>query len=180
MTNQTEAMRLFEQANRYWFGDMQFNQALQLYREALKHEPTDPVILYQLANVLWAFEEFDEAKELFLLAQQHQEHLSEYGKQILAKEQQRLLKTTSFRRSLPLPLAELSFENLDAMELTHRQWLHIASDAEERRLFGLAADALEHSFYFTDPDNERDRCKLEKENRRALRDLQLMRKEVQE
>jgi predicted Zn-dependent protease len=180
MTNPAEAMRLFEQANIHWFGDMRFNQALQLYREALKHDPSDPVILYQLANVLWALEEFDEAKEMFLLAQQYQERLSDYGKQILAKEQQRLLGTPSFRRSLPLPATELSFEKLEAMRLSSRQWMKVATAAEERRMFNLAAEATDRSFYFTDPDNEKDKMKLYHKNIDSFDDLQLMRTEAQE
>jgi tetratricopeptide (TPR) repeat protein len=180
MTNQAEALRLFEQANIHWFGDMRFNQALQLYREALKHDPTDPVILYVLANVLWAFEEFDEAKEMFLQAQQHQDRLSDYGKQILAKEQQRLLETTSFQTPLPLPATELSFEKLVAMGLTHSQWLDIAYDAEERRMYNLAAEARERGFSSTDFDNEKDKMKLYHKSIDSFDDLQLMRKEAQE
>ena len=81
MTNQAKAMRLFDEANRLWFGQSRFNKALSLYREALKHDPSDSVILYQLAiaNVLWAFEQFDEAREVLILAHQHQDRLSEHG-----------------------------------------------------------------------------------------------------
>ena len=62
--NQAEARRLFDEANRFWFGEGRYNKVLPLYREALKHDPTYPVILYQLATVLWAFEKFDEMTEV--------------------------------------------------------------------------------------------------------------------
>jgi len=78
--NQAEAQRLFKEANCFWFGEGRYNKVLPLYREALKHDPTDPVILYQLANVLWGFEKFDEMTEVLELAQQHQERLSDRGK----------------------------------------------------------------------------------------------------
>ena len=82
--NQAEARRLFDEANCFWFGEGRYNKVLPLYREALKHDPTVPVILYQLANVLWAFEKFDEMTEVLELAQQHQERLSDSGKESFA------------------------------------------------------------------------------------------------
>lgn len=179
MTNQAEAMRLFDEANLLWFGQGRFNEALSLYREALKHDQTDPVILYQLANVLWAFEHFDEAREAFLLAEQHQDRLSEYGKKIFSEKKQRLIATLSFKSPLPIPASELSFEKLDSMGLEHKQWMDVAFAAEERRMFGLAADALDRSMPFIDPDIERDRRKLEDENRWWVSDLKLMRSEAQ-
>lgn len=179
MTNQAEAMRLFDEANRLWFEQGRTNKALSLYREAVKQDPTDPVILYQIANVLWAFERFNEAKEMFLIAQQYQDRLSTHGKKIFAEQKQRVMETTSFRFLLPVPATEFDFEKLDAMGLTHRQWLKVAFAAEERRIFGLAAYALERGMPFTDPDTERDRRKLEEEIGWAMSDLELMRPETQ-
>lgn len=180
MTNQAEAMWLFDEANLLWQGLGQFNQALSLYREALKHDPSDPVILYQLANALWAFEQFDSAREAFLQAEQHQYRLSEYGKEILSQEKQRLIATVSFKLPLPIPASELSFEKLDSMGLNHEQWMDVAFAAEKRRMFGLAADALDRSMPFIDPDIERDKRKLEDENRWFVSDLKRMRPEAQQ
>ena len=111
---------LFERANELWFGlranelwfdrECRLNEAYSLYQKILKKNPRDPVILYQLANVFWAFEEFDRAEELISLAIENQEALSEYGKEILAQEKPRLLETTSFITPLPLPPRELSLK----------------------------------------------------------------------
>ena len=84
--NQKEAKRLFDEANRLWFWDLKFNKVLPLYREALKYDPTNPVILYQLANVLWAFEQFGEVPALVAKIEKHLDRLSDFGKEKFAGE----------------------------------------------------------------------------------------------
>jgi len=181
--NQAEARRLFDEANRFWFGEGRYNKVLPIYREALKHDPTDPVILYQLANVLWAFEKFDEMTEVLELAQQHQERLSDRGKEIFAAEKQNLLdpfEPPPWRRSLPIPADSIDLEKLESMRLSHSDWYGVALAAETRRMFSLAADAYERSMLFTDPDTEKDWYKMYRENKAAFGDLEQMRSETKE
>jgi tetratricopeptide (TPR) repeat protein len=180
--NQEEAQRLFKEANCFWFGEKRYNKVLPLYREALKHDPTDPVILYQLANVLWAFEKFDEMTEVLELAQQHQERLSDDGKHIFAAGKEILLEpveTPPFGCSLPIPADSIDLETLESMRLSHSDWYGIALAAETRRMFSLAADAYERSMLFTDFDTERDRNKMETKNKGAFRKLEVMRSQAQ-
>ena len=84
--NQRETKRLFDEANRLWFWEGKFNKVLPLYREALKYDPTNPVILYQLANVLWAFEQFDEVPALVAKIERNLDRLSDFGKESLLKK----------------------------------------------------------------------------------------------
>lgn len=172
--SQTEAKRLFDEANRLWFGEGCFKKALLLYQEALKYDPSDPVILYQLANVLWAFEQFDEVRVLVVKIEQYQDRFSDFGKERFAEEKSRLLDPTPFRRLMPIQTSEIDLEKLDSMGFSHKQWMQISTAAEQRRMFNLAARAEERSFPFVDPDSERERCKLEKENSNSFYDLKLM------
>lgn len=172
--SQTEAKRLFDEANRLWFGEGCFKKALLLYREALKYDPSDPVILYQLANVLWAFEQFDEVQVLVAKIEQYQDRFSDFGKERFAEEKSRLLDRSPFRTPMPIPACEIDLEELDVKGLSWKQWMKIKWPAEERRIFNLAARAEERSFPFVDPDSERERCKLEKENSNSFYDLKLM------
>ncbi|OKH37330.1 hypothetical protein NIES2119_13845 [[Phormidium ambiguum] IAM M-71] len=172
--SQTEAKRLFDEANRLWFGEGCFNKALLLYREALKYDPSNPVILYQLANVLWAFEQFGEVRGLVAKIEQYQDCFSDFGKERFAEEKSRLLAPSPFKTPMPIPACEIELEELDSMGLSHKQWMDIEWPAEERRMFNLAARAEERSFPFVDPDSERERCRLEEQNNRAYYDLKLM------
>lgn len=168
---------LFERANELWFGYYcELNEAYSLYQKILKQNPRDPVILYQLANVFWGFEEFERAKELFFLAEENQEALSEYGKEILAREKPRLLETKSFVDQLPLAPNELSLENLKELEIPNSDWITISYAAKERRMFHLAINAME--WVFNDGESARDNEKLYYENKNYFLDLQRMRREV--
>lgn len=177
MKEQAEIYKLFERANEIWFGSgCRLNEAYSLYQEIFKQNPREAVILYQLANVFWAFEEFDRAKELVSLAIENQEDLSEYGKKILVQEKPRLLETKSFVWPLPLPPSELSLKNLDEMKIPPYDWIDISGAAEERRMFTLAIVAM--SSAINDGESARERRQWYYENEECFRDLQRMRREV--
>ena len=137
--NQAEAQRLFKEANCFWFGEGRYNKVLPLYREALKHDPTDPVILYQLANVLWAFEQFGEVRILVAKIEKHLDRLSDFGKKMFAREKARLLSPSPFKTPMPIPACSIDLEELNSMGLSHKQWMSISSAAKQRRMFNLAA-----------------------------------------
>lgn len=179
MKEQAEIYKLFERANEIWFGfgsGCRLNEAYFIYQEIYKQNLKDPVILYQLANVFWAFEEFDQAEELISLAIENQEALSEYGKEILAQEKPRLLETTSFITPLPLPPSKLSLKNLDEMKIPPYKWVLISGAAEERKMFTLAIIAM--SSAINDGESARERNKWYEENEKCFSDLQRMRREV--
>ena len=134
-----DAKRLFDEANRLWFSQGKFNKVLPLYREALKYDPSNPVILYQLANVLWAFEQFGEVPALVAKIEKHLERFSDFGKELFAKEKSRLLDPSPFKTPMPIPACSIDLEELDSMGLSHKQWMCISSAAKQRRMFNLAA-----------------------------------------
>jgi len=179
MKEQAEIYKLFERANELWFGhECRLNEAYSFYQEIYKQNPSDPVILYQLANVFWAFEEFERAKKLISLAIDNQEDLSEYGKKILAREKPRLLETTSFITPLPLPPNKLSLKNLKEMKFRAYDWIPISGAAEERRMFYLAICAMDRAI--NDGESGRERIKWYDQNEECLDDLQLMRQKLNE
>ena len=112
--NQRETKRLFDEANRLWFWYGKFNKVLPLYREALKYDPTNPVILYQLANVLWAFEQFDEVPALVAKIERNLDRLSDFGKEVFAEAKLRLLSPSPFRTPMPIPACSIDLEELDS------------------------------------------------------------------
>ena len=119
--NKVEARRLFKEANRLWFWEGKFHKALPLYREALKQDPSDPVILYQLANVLWAFEQFGEVRALVAKIERNLDRFSDFGKEVFAEEKARLLSASLFKSSMPIPVWEIDLEELDSRGLSHQQ-----------------------------------------------------------
>jgi len=172
--NQAEARRLFDEANRFWFGEGRYNKVLPLYREALKHDPTDPVILYQLANVLWAFEKFDEVRALVAKIERNLHRLSDFGKQMFAKEKSRLLSPSPFKTPMPIAACSFDLEELDSRSLSHKQWSCISSAAKQRRMFKLAALGVEQSLPFITSESKKERRKLEQENDKCFGYLPLM------
>ncbi|MDJ0724718.1 MAG: tetratricopeptide repeat protein [Prochloraceae cyanobacterium] len=179
MKEQAEIYKLFERANELWFGyECRLNEAYSFYQEIYKQNPSDPVILYQLANVFWAFEEFERAKEMISLAIENQEDLSEYGKEILAREKARLLETTSFITPLPLPPNELSLKNLQDLKFPNSDWVFISGAAEERRMFYLAICAMCSAV--NDAESPRETIEWYDKNDECLDDLQLMRQKQNE
>ena len=172
--NQKEAKGLFDEANYLWFWQGKFNKVLPLYREALKYDPSNAVILYQLANVLWAFEQFGEVRTLVAKIEKHLDRFSDFGKQIFAREKSRLLSLSPFKTPMPMPACSIDLEELDSMGLSHKQWMSISSAAKQRRMFNLAALGEERSFPFVKRDSERERRKLKQENDNCFGYLQLM------
>ncbi|MEG3934983.1 MULTISPECIES: tetratricopeptide repeat protein [unclassified Microcoleus] len=161
--NHIEAKRLFDEANRLWFGDIKFNKVLPLYRKALKYDPTNPVILYQLANVLWAFEQFDAVPALVAKIEKHLDRFSDFGKEMFAKEKSRLLAPSPFKTPMPIPACSIDLEELDSKRWPWEKWMDIRSPAEQRRMFNLAARDRDRGYLF-DGDSAREICKLDDKN----------------
>ncbi|MEG4347549.1 hypothetical protein QUB70_30365 [Microcoleus sp. A003_D6] len=105
--NQKEAKRLFDEANRLWFGDIKFNKVLPLYREARNYDPSNSVIIYQLANVLWAFEQFGEVRVLVAKIERNLDRLSDFGKEVFGREKSRLLAPSPFKSPMPIPACSI-------------------------------------------------------------------------
>jgi len=177
--NQKEAKRLFDEANRLWFWDLKFNKVLPLYREALKYDPTNPVILYQLANVLWAFEQFGEVPALVAKIEKHLDRLSDFGKEKFAGEKSRLLAPSPFKTPMPIPACSIDLEELDSRHLPWEKWMDIRRPAEQRRMFNLAARARDRGYLF-DGDSAREICELDQKNSDCFEDLKQMFREAKE
>jgi hypothetical protein len=177
----TNLLRLFDEANKLWYKEGRTNQALEIYRKALKHDPTHAVILFQLARVLRAFGQIGQAREALALAEKHIDRLSALGKKMLDEEKQKLFGSSPIRYSLPVANSELDIERLEAKGLSTNQWFEIALTAEEREMFGVAANAYERSsgsFIDFELGREQEKMKLRAENALAL--LDKMRAETEE
>ncbi|MEG4486309.1 tetratricopeptide repeat protein [Microcoleus sp. D2_18a_B4] len=172
--NIIEAKRLFDEANRLWFSQGKLNKVLPLYREALKYDPSNSVIIYQLANVLWAFEEFDEVRALVAKIERNLDRLSDFGKEVFAKAKPRLLSPSPFKTPMPIPACSIDLEELNSMGLSHKQWMCISSAAKQRRMFNLAALGEERSFPFITRQSQIEKRKLKQENDNCLGYLQRM------
>jgi tetratricopeptide (TPR) repeat protein len=143
--NPAEARGLFEQANHFWFEEGCYHLVLPLYLEALKYDPTDPVMLYQLAVVLRAFERFDEAVQALALTEQYQILLSKTGRQLLERRKKWLLKHLYNAPPLPVPAIEIDLKQFLSKSFHYNEWLEIAIAASERRMFLLAEIAYDRS-----------------------------------
>lgn len=148
--NPAEARRLFEQANNFWFEEGCYHLVLPLYLEALKYDPTDPVMLYQLAVLLRAFERFDEARLAIDRASLHQILLGKTGRQLLQRRKKWLLKHLDHVPPLPVPASEIDLKQFIWQSFHDREWLEIAIAASERRMFLLAAIAYDKSQPFSE------------------------------
>ncbi|MEG4347838.1 hypothetical protein QUB70_31860 [Microcoleus sp. A003_D6] len=168
-----DAKRLFDEANRLWFGYGKFNKVLPLYREALKYDPSNPVILYQLANVLWTFEQFGEVRALVAKIEKNLDCFSDFGKEMFAQEKSRLLDPSPFKTPMPIPARSINLEKLDSRGWSWEKWMKIQWPAEERRMFNLAAMAEERSCIF-DGDSAREICELYQKNSDCFSYLLLM------
>ncbi|MEG5001379.1 tetratricopeptide repeat protein [Microcoleus sp. B4-D4] len=147
--NPAEARRLFEQANHLWFEEGCYHLVLPLYLEALKYDPTDPVMLYQLAVVLRAFERFDEAALALEMASLHQILLGKIGRQLLERRKKWLLKHLYHAPPLPIPAIEIDLKQFLSKSFHYNEWLEIAIAASERRMFLLAEIAYDRSLPFS-------------------------------
>ena len=148
--NPAEARRLFEQANHFWFEEGCYHLVLPLYLEALEYDPTDPVMLYQLAVVLRAFERFDEAALALEMASLHQFLLNKTGRQLLARRKKWLLKHLYNASPLPVPAREIDLKQFQSQSFHYNEWWEIAVAASDRRMFLLAAMAYDKSQPFSE------------------------------
>ncbi|HEX2093050.1 MAG TPA: tetratricopeptide repeat protein [Longimicrobiaceae bacterium] len=134
---------LFREANRLWFHEGRTGRALAAYEAALRAEPTDPVVAFQLARVLSALDRFDEARLLLERAWQHRGALSEAGERALERWRARLRGPPPPRYFPELPPALLDRDRLEADPLRAPDWLTVADAAAARGMYGLAAYAME-------------------------------------
>lgn len=169
------ARQLFEKANHFWFREGCYNQVLPLYLEALKYDPTNPAMLYQLAVVLRAFERFDEAVQALALAEQNQDRLNEMGTKLFAIGKKDILKAPSYRPSMPIPAWEIDLKQLYSMNFNRNNWWAISEAAEDRRMFLLAYETYLNERRFYDSETLKYHEKLRCENESARRRVELMR-----
>lgn len=168
--NSAEARRLFEQANHFWFEEGSYHQVLPLYLEALKYDSTDPVMLYQLAVVLRAFERFDQARQALEMASFHQFLLGKIGRQLLERRKKWLLKHLNHAPPLPIPAIEIDLKQFLSKSFNYNQWWEIAIAASERRMFLLAAIAYDKSVPFSESQKtwEGENARLNNQSDRSI------------
>jgi tetratricopeptide repeat protein len=133
----------FENANRLWFDEGRTAAALTAYEEALHETPADPVLAFQLARVLWSMDRFDRARSLLEQAGNNRERLSEGGQSVLEMWAAKLEQPPPER---PFPQLTPTLLDRDALEAGAQRdwdWRTIADAASARRMFGLAAYAIE-------------------------------------
>ncbi|MEG3976758.1 tetratricopeptide repeat protein [Microcoleus sp. herbarium8] len=159
------ARQLFEKANHFWFKEGRYHLVLPIYQEALKYDPTDPVMLYQLAVVLRAFERFDEAVQALDLASLHQNRLSEKGRELFARRKEWLLRRPSYGW-LPIPAWEIDLKKLIADNPSPDGWYSISQVAEERRMFLLAFEAYYMHLTYADSETMREAEQVGSQNER--------------
>ena len=159
------ARGLFEKANHFWFSEGRYQLVLPIYQEALKYDPTDPVMLYQLAVVLRAFERFDEAVQALDLASLHQNRLGEKGRELFARRKKCLLRRPSYG-SLPIPAWEIDLKKLIADNPSCEGWYRISQAAQERRMFLLAYEAYYMNLTYADSETMREAEQVGSQNER--------------
>jgi tetratricopeptide (TPR) repeat protein len=174
----TEALRLFGEANDLWFNQGLTTQALARYQDALAKDPTDPVELYQYARVLRAFSRFDEARDVLAEAQQQSSRLGTLGQQLLARETHRQAHSRPFASPLPVQPSDLDVGLLEAKGLSPEQWLQVAVAAREREMFGLAAEAFGRGGSLHLRELDEDLREVEREAGKVLNWLNLMSAEL--
>ena len=175
MTN-PRALQLFKEANDLWFLQGFTNQSLKAYQTAVSEDPTDPIVLYQLARALWALSRLDEAREKLAQAQHYTNRLSPLGIKLLAEEVHKLSNPPSFRFLLPVAPYELDVEQIKVKVLSSNQWLDVANGAREREMFGVAAYAFSRvSRPFRIVELDEDEREMEHEAQKALNMLYVMR-----
>lgn len=174
-----EAFQLFKEANELWFVDGYTRRALARYQEAARLDPTDPVILVQLARALWAFSRLEEARDLLNAAQRFPQRLSLLGVNILANEVSKLSNPSPFRHALPVAPAELDLELLKTRSLTFQQWMDVAFGAGERGMLGLAAHAFSQVSKMAGIADYEEEWEMEEEADTALHFLNAMRPETE-
>ncbi|MEG4861988.1 MULTISPECIES: tetratricopeptide repeat protein [unclassified Microcoleus] len=171
------ARQLFEKANHFWFKEGRYHLVLPIYQEALKYDPTDPVMLYQLAVVLRAFERFDEAVQALDLASLHQNRLGEKGRELFATRKEWLLQPPSYRPPLPIPAWEIDLKQLYSMNFNRNNWSVISAAAEDRRMFLLAYETYIEGKGWYDSEILKEEEELRRENESDRSNLNYMRRD---
>ncbi|MBP2326042.1 hypothetical protein JOF56_006427 [Kibdelosporangium banguiense] len=131
-------MNQFLIANRLWFREGRTAKALARYTEATQAQPNNPVVAFQVARVLWAFDRFGEARAALARADANRARLSDIGR--LALDQRLTLTEYPPARHYPdLPPDRLDRDLLGAAA----DWRRVAQAADDREMGGLAVYALE-------------------------------------
>jgi len=164
--NEIEANRLFKEANDLWFYQGLTNLALERYRAAVKSDPTNPTLLYQLGCVLSAFSRFEEAQAAFEAARSLSHRMSPRGKELLAQEIHALSQPVRYRLPLSVTVADLDVAVLEYRHLSRMQWLDTSDAAGERGMYGVAAFALDQG---SQSLHDRELAEDERAIRRAAR-----------
>jgi hypothetical protein len=141
----------FSIANDLWFERGHLRRALQIYRELALEQPDNPVFLYQLARALAALDQLDEAGRVADQALLYSAVLNDQGRKLLARLRAQLSHPP--HRSHPtIPVESLDVEAMESANATPGGWQAVSMAANERELYGLAAEALARSL--EGPDHE--------------------------
>jgi hypothetical protein len=133
--------RSFPQANRFWFDEGRTARALRLYGLAAREQPDDPAVLFQAGLALWGVDRFDEATRLLLRARDQQERLTPRGRTTLEAWLPQFVEDEARRHYPELDPAELDRDRFTD-EPPGGDWRLVAECAAERRMFGVADEAL--------------------------------------
>jgi hypothetical protein len=133
----------FDTANRLWYRDGRTIRALAAYEEAARAAPSDPVIAFQLARALSAFDRRDEARTALERAESQRDRLSPFGQRAVDRLRDHL------DRPLDPPYPDLPPSSLDRDRIESSGppggWLTVARAASAREMHGLAVYALDRS-----------------------------------
>lgn len=135
--------RLFDSANRLWFEEGRTAKALAAYEAAFREAPDDPVVAFQLADVLSSFDRLAEARAMLDRVQANRDRLSPSA-QLLLDVRRAGMRGQPEERPFPeLPPAKLDRDYFETHPLPPGGWETVASAAAVRGMYGLAAYALD-------------------------------------
>ena len=135
--------RLFDAANRLWFEEGRTTKALAAYEAAFRETPDDPVVAFQLADVLSSFDRFAEAQAMLDRAQANRDKLSASAQVLLEVRRAGMRSQPQERPFAEIPPAKLDRDYFEANPLPPGGWETVASAAAARGMYGLAAYALD-------------------------------------
>jgi hypothetical protein len=174
-----ETANSFQQANELWFVQGRTKRALHYYELAAQTQPTDPVVLFQLARVLESLSLPAEARSFLASAEAHLDRLSSFGIKALRLEIAKLGRPLVYQMPIPDIAASLDIDELEKLDLSHDIWLQLAFAAREREMFALSAIAFDRSIgQIRVLELEEDERDMWREARNAWNALSAMEKDI--
>lgn len=135
--------RTFDTANRLWFQEGRTAKALAAYEQAFRETPDDPVVAFQLAQVLWSFDRLEEARAMLDRAYTNRDKLDPDSQLLLDVRRTGLQGQQPERSFRELSSGQLDRDHLETHPLPPGGWETVAAAAAARGMVGLAAYALD-------------------------------------